>query len=74
VSRNKENRNKRLTHLNIDNFVFENVENFSYLGSILNAGNKMNIEIVERIVKVNKAYYANEKLIKSQFLKRSTKM
>ena len=43
-------------------------------GWILNADNKMNIEIAERIVKGNKAYYANAKLIKSKFLKRNTKM
>jgi hypothetical protein len=65
---------KDITHLQIDNFGFENVENFNYLGSILNADNKMNIEIAERIVKGNKAYYANSKLIKSKFLKRNTKM
>jgi hypothetical protein len=34
----------------------------------------MNIEIAERIVKGNKAYYTNAKLIKSKFLKRNTKM
>jgi hypothetical protein len=34
----------------------------------------MNTEIAERIVKVNKAYYANAKPIKSKFLKRNTKM
>jgi hypothetical protein len=50
------------------------VENFNYLGSILNAVNKMNIEIAERIAKGNKAYYANAKLIKSKFLKKNTKM
>ena len=38
-----------------DNFAFENVENFNYLGSILNADNKMNIEVAERIAKGNKA-------------------
>jgi hypothetical protein len=65
---------KDITHLKIDNFAFENVKNFNYLGSILNADNKMNIEIAERIVKGNKAYYANAKLIKSKFLKRNTKM
>ena len=59
-----------ITHLKIDNFAFENVENYNYLDSILNADNKMNIEITERIVKGNKAYYANAKLIKSKFLKR----
>jgi len=65
---------KDITCLKIDNFAFENVENFNHLGSILNADNKMNIEIAERIVKGNKAYYANAKLIKSKFLKRDTKM
>jgi hypothetical protein len=47
---------------------------FNYLGSILSADNKINIENSERIAKGNKAYYANEKLIKSKFLKKSTKM
>jgi len=50
------------------------VENVNYLGLILNADNKMNIEIAERIAKGNKAYYANAKLIKSKFLKKNTIM
>jgi hypothetical protein len=58
----------------MDNFAFENIENFNYLGSILNASNKMNIETAERIVKGNKACYANANIIKSKFLKRYTKM
>jgi hypothetical protein len=65
---------KNITHLKIDNFAFENVENFNYLGSLLNADNKINIEIAERTVKGNKAYYGNAKLIKSKFLKKNTKM
>jgi len=47
---------------------------FNYLGSILNANNKVNIEIAERIAKGNRAYYASAKLIKSKFLKKNTKM
>ena len=47
---------KDITHLKVDNFAFESVENFNYLGSILNADNKMNIEIAKRIAKGNKAY------------------
>ena len=39
---------KHITHLKIDNFAFENVENFNYLVCILNADNKMNIEIAEQ--------------------------
>jgi hypothetical protein len=34
---------KDITHLKTDNFAFENVENFNYLGTILNADDKMNI-------------------------------
>jgi hypothetical protein len=56
-----------LLGLKIDNFAFENVANFNYLGSILNADNKMNMEITERIVKGNKAYCANAKLIKNRY-------
>jgi len=63
-----------MTHINIDNYAFENVGNFNYLGFILNADNKMNIEIAERIAKGNKAYCANAKLIKSELLKKNTKM
>ena len=64
---------KDITHLKIDNFTFENVENFNYLGSILNADNKMNIEFSEKIAKDNKAYYANSKLKKSKLLKKTLK-
>ena len=46
------------------------MENFNYLFSILDAYNKMNIEIA----KGNKAYYANAKIVKSKFLKKNTKM
>jgi hypothetical protein len=52
---------KDITPLKIDNFTFENMENFNYLGSILNANNKMNIEIAEKIAKGNKSHYANSK-------------
>ena len=65
---------KDITHLKIDNFASESMENFNYLGSILNADNKMNIEITDRIAKGNKAYYANAKLIKSKFLKKNNKL
>jgi len=66
--------NISISHLKIDNFAFERLQNFNYLGSILNADNKMNIEIAERIAKGNKAYCANAKLIKSKFLKKNTNM
>ena len=48
--------NKRHNTSKIDNFAFESVENFNYLVSILNADNKTNIEIAERITKGSKTY------------------
>jgi len=45
---------KDITLLKIDNFAFESVENFNYLGSILNADNKMNTELAERTAKATK--------------------
>jgi hypothetical protein len=51
---------KDITRLKIDNFAFENVEKFNYLGYILNADNKMNIEFAEKTAKGNKAYSTNE--------------
>ena len=50
------------------------MENFNCLGSILNADNKIKIEIAERIAKGNKAYYANSKPTKSKLLKKNIKM
>jgi hypothetical protein len=65
---------KDITPLKMDNFTFENVEKFNYLGSFLNSDNKINTEIGERVAKVSKAYYATSKLIKSKLLKKNTKM
>ena len=42
-------------------YIYENVETFIYMYSILNADNKMNIEIAEGIAKCNKEYCANSK-------------
>jgi hypothetical protein len=50
------------------------VNNFIYLGAILNENNQMQFEIAERIRKRSRNYYANAKLLKSELLKRSTKM
>jgi hypothetical protein len=40
---------KYITHQKIDNFTFENVENFNYLCFILNTDNKKNTEIADKI-------------------------
>ena len=65
----KRRETKDITHLQINNFSFEYVENFNYLGSILNADNKINKEIAERIVEGIKAYYAKAKTHKIEISK-----
>jgi hypothetical protein len=59
---------KEIKLVNIHNFSFES-GNFNYLVSILNADNKINIEIAERIAKGNKAYYPNAKINKIELPK-----
>jgi hypothetical protein len=72
TSKKTGSRNKR--PLQINNYSFEKVNNFIYMGAILNDNNQMQFEIAERIRKGNRAYYANAELLKSKLLKRSTKM
>jgi hypothetical protein len=43
----------------------------TFLVSILNENNQTQLEIAKRIPKVNRAYYANAKLLKLKLLKRS---
>jgi len=50
------------------------VENFNYLVSILNADNKMNIEIAEKITKAKKSILYQFKTNKSKLLKKNTKI
>ena len=41
----------------IENYTFEGVENFKYLGVILNEGNNHQIDLQERIKNANKTYF-----------------
>jgi hypothetical protein len=52
----------------------DQVRLFSYLGAIVNGNNTMEEEIRERIVKGNKAFYANKTLFKSKLVSRKSKL
>ena len=43
--------------LKIKNYTFERVENFRYLGAILNADNNSQTHLQERIKNANKTYF-----------------
>ncbi|KAL4082425.1 hypothetical protein QTP88_021321 [Uroleucon formosanum] len=62
-----------ISDLVVENYTFQQVENFKYLGANINQYNYMHNEIKIRISVANKGYYALEKLFKSKFLSRRSK-
>jgi len=47
--------------LKIKNYKFERVDNFKYLGVILNVDNNNQIDLQERIKNTNKTYFMLQK-------------
>jgi len=56
VERKNSLKENKIGHLIINNYKFERVENFKYLGVILNEDNKIQINLQERIKNANKTY------------------
>jgi hypothetical protein len=54
----------KIGHLKIKNYKFERVENFKYLGVILNEDNNHQIDLQERIKNSNKTYFMLQKNFK----------
>ena len=52
----------KIGHLKIKNYKLERVENFKYLGVILNEDNNNQIDLQERINNANKIYFMLQKL------------
>jgi hypothetical protein len=65
---------KNFWDLRIGNKTFEAVQGFQYLGNIIGNTNNNNKCIKDRIVKGNKAYYANRQLVNSSLISRSSKL
>jgi hypothetical protein len=60
--------------LNINNLQTEQVQQYKYLGSIVNVSKSIEEEIKERIALGTKAYYANLKFSKSRLVTRQSKL
>jgi hypothetical protein len=60
--------------LMIGNIQIGQVRSFSYLGTRVNGNNTLDEEIRERIVKGNKAFYANRILFKRNLVSRKSKL
>jgi hypothetical protein len=57
VERKDSFKKNKIGHLKIKNYKFERVENFKYLGVILNEDNNNEIDLQERIKNANKTYF-----------------
>jgi hypothetical protein len=66
--KNSLNKNK-IEHLKIKNYKFKQVENFKYLGVILNGDNNNQMDLQERIKNANKTYFMLQKFFKNDNIK-----
>lgn len=54
-----------IVSIGVDNYKFEKVDNFKYLGVNINNKNYMHIEIIERITSKNRCYFSIIKFLTS---------
>jgi len=67
-------KNYKLEELQIDSMCLEQVQSYKYLGSTVNSDNSTEEEIQYRITLGNKAYYANQFLLKSRLVSKKSKL
>jgi len=65
---------KKIGHLKIKNYKFERVENFKYLGVILNEDNNNQIDLQERINNANKTYLMLQHFFKNKNISKKLKL
>jgi len=66
VERKNSLKKNKIGHLKIKNYKFERVENFKYLGVILNEDNSDHIDLQERIKNAKKTYFMLQKFFKNK--------
>jgi len=64
VERKNSLKKNKIGHLKIKNYKFERVDNFKYLGVILNEDNNNQIDLQERIRNGNKTYFMLQTFLK----------
>ena len=60
--------------MKIKNYKYERVENFEYLGVILNEDNNNQIDLQERIKNANKTYFMLQKIFKNKDISKKLKL
>jgi len=59
--------------LAIGNYIFKRVDNFKYLGAMVNKMNNRSVEVNARLTMANRAYYELQNHMKSRIISRNTK-
>lgn len=62
-----------VTNLKVDHSVFEQADDFKYLGVNINHGNNMHTEAQQRIYAANRAYFAKNTMLSWKILSWKTK-
>ena len=58
----------------IGNYTFKRVDNFKYLGTMVNKMNNRSVEVNARLTMANRAYYGLQKHMKSRIISRNIKI
>jgi len=74
VERKNSLKKNKIGHLKIKNYKFERVENFDYLGVILNEDNNDQTDFQERINNANKTYFMVQKFFKNKNIPKKLKL
>jgi len=74
VERKNSLKKNKIGHLKIKNYNFERVENFKYLGVILNEDNNNQIDLQERIKNANKTYFMLQQFFKNKNISKKLKL
>ena len=56
----------------IGNYTFKRVDNFKYLGTMVNKMNDRTVEVNARLIMANRAYYGLQNHVKSRIISRKT--
>jgi len=74
VERKNNLKKNKIGHLKIKNYKFERVDNFKYLGFILNEDNNNQMDLQERIKNANKTYFMLQKYFKNKNISKKQKL
>jgi hypothetical protein len=62
-----------LQDLTIGNYIFKRVDNFKYLGTMVNKMSNRSVEVNARLTMANRAYYELQNHMKLRIISRNTK-